>query len=80
MAKLCPMTGEKVLYTECTECEDRRKCKSLTRRTCCKQPANLGLKSEKTTLTRSLDEKTLIISTVVDEAAKDDDDNDRRVF
>ncbi len=26
MAKICPQTGEKVLYLECLECEDRTKC------------------------------------------------------
>ena len=61
MAKLCPVTGEKILYTECVECEDRRKCKSQTRQTDTlnrdRELANLGLKPKKPLSTRSLDEK-----------------------
>ena len=26
MAKICPYTGEKVLYLDCLECEDKGKC------------------------------------------------------
>ncbi len=29
MAKICPCTGEKVLYLECRECEDRAECRRL---------------------------------------------------
>lgn len=30
MAKLCPVTKEKVLYLECLECEDKQVCKELS--------------------------------------------------
>lgn len=30
MSKICPETGEKVLYPECLECEDRYKCRCET--------------------------------------------------
>lgn len=26
MAKVCPLTGDVVLYLECLECDDRREC------------------------------------------------------
>lgn len=26
MAKICPLTDEKVLYLECNECEEKRAC------------------------------------------------------
>lgn len=29
MAKICPITKEKVLYPDCLECEQRRQCKNL---------------------------------------------------
>lgn len=29
MAKICPYTGEKVLYLDCLECEDRGKCSEI---------------------------------------------------
>ena len=29
MAKICPQTGEKVLYLECLECEYKKTCKSI---------------------------------------------------
>ncbi len=33
MAKICPQTGEKVLYLDCLECEDRKDCdKGLNRK------------------------------------------------
>lgn len=28
MARMCPLTGEKVLYQECLECEEKEKCRS----------------------------------------------------
>ena len=28
MAKVCPLTGQKVLYLDCLECEDKNKCKN----------------------------------------------------
>ena len=32
MAKICPITKEKVLYLDCLECENRLKCKNLQKR------------------------------------------------
>ena len=29
MAKICPLTGEKVVYLVCNECEDKRVCNEL---------------------------------------------------
>ena len=29
MAKICPQTGEYVLYVDCLECEDRGRCGDL---------------------------------------------------
>lgn len=28
MARVCPLTGGKVLYPECLECEEKEKCRS----------------------------------------------------
>jgi hypothetical protein len=30
MAKICPLTGEPVLYLTCNECEDKAKCRKLS--------------------------------------------------
>ena len=32
MAKMCPITKEKVLYLECLECEQKGKCKQLSKK------------------------------------------------
>lgn len=29
MAKICPQTGEPVLYLDCLECDDKEKCKKM---------------------------------------------------
>ena len=29
MAMICPITGEKTLYLDCVECEDKKYCKEL---------------------------------------------------
>jgi hypothetical protein len=31
MAKICPLTGETVLYLTCNECEDKIKCRELSK-------------------------------------------------
>ena len=31
MAKICPLTNEKVLYLECNECDDKQLCRELNR-------------------------------------------------
>ena len=31
MAKICPLTNEKVLYLDCNECDDKQLCRELSR-------------------------------------------------
>ena len=31
MAKICPLTNEKVLYLDCNECDDKQLCRKLSR-------------------------------------------------
>lgn len=33
MAKICPVTNEKVLYIECLDCDDRHICKDIEKET-----------------------------------------------
>lgn len=46
MAKVCPITKEKVLYLECLECEYRNKCKE-TSLPADVQPANIAKNPKK---------------------------------